>query len=276
MRLIVAKGSGFCFGVKRALEIVEKTLRKEKGPFYTLGPLIHNPQVVERLSRKGLKVIDNFKGIKRGIFVIRCHGLASEIIAWVKKKDLKIIDTTCPYVIQVKKKAKEIERKGKQLIIIGDRNHPEVKGMASKKSIILQNVKEAKALVPPKKEMGVVVQTTQSEENFKRIVEELKKKKKSLLIYNTICQATIVRQKETAKLAKKVNLMLIVGGRNSANTRRLAQMSKGLVKTYHIEEPSEIDKRWLRDKKVIGVSAGASTPEWLIDEVIRKVASYGD
>lgn len=274
MRVIVARGSGFCFGVKRALEIVEKTLGKEKGPFYIVGPLIHNPQVVERLSRRGLKVINNLRGIKEGTFIIRSHGLPSATIELAKRKELKIIDTTCPYVKRAQERAKELGAKGYQLVIVGDRGHPEVKGL-SKKSIVLQKPSQVDKLGSYPR-MGVVAQTTQSLENFKEIVRRLQKKTGELKVYTTICNAVSRQQKSTRELAGRADLMLIIGGRNSANTKRLFQISKGFTETHHIEKASEIDKRWLKNKKIIGISGGASTPEWLIDEVVSKVEAYDD
>lgn len=275
MRVIAAKGSGFCFGVKRALELVEKALGEGKGPFYILGPLIHNPQVVERLSRRGLKVIDNLKGTKGGVFIIRSHGLPSATIELAKRRGLKIINATCPYVKRAQERARELETKGYQLVIVGDRGHPEVESMASEKSLILQRPSQVEEMKPYKR-IGIVAQTTQSLENFKEIVERLKKKTGELKVYATICSAVSRQQKSTRELARKADLMLIVGGRNSANTKRLFQISKGVTETYHIEKADEIDKRWLRNKEIIGISGGASTPEWLIEEVVSKVKAYGD
>lgn len=275
MRVIVAKGSGFCFGVKRALGMVEKALREEKGPFYTLGPLIHNPQVVERLSQKGLKVINNLRGIKAGTFIIRSHGLPSATIELAKRRGLKIINATCPYVKRAQERARDLEEKGYQLIIVGDRGHPEVKSMASEKSLILQRPSQVEEMKPYKR-IGIVAQTTQSQQNFEGIVKRLKSKAKELKVYATICNAVSRQQRATRRLAEEADLMLIVGGRNSANTKRLFQISKGFTETYYIERPSEIDKRWLRNKKIVGISGGASTPKWLIDEVSRKVKAYGD
>lgn len=275
MRVIVARGSGFCFGVKRALEIVEKTLGEEKGPFYTLGPLIHNPQVVERLSQKGLKVINNLRGIKGGAFIIRSHGLPNATIELAKRKGLKIIDTTCPYVKRAQERAKDLEAKGYQLVIVGDRDHPEVESMASKKSTVLQKPSQV-AEIKSYPRIGVVAQTTQSLENFKEIVQRLRGKTKELKVYTTICNAVSRQQRSTRELAREADLIFIIGGKNSANTKRLAQISKGFTETHHIEKASEIDSGWLRNKEIVGISAGASTPKWLIDAVVRKVADYGN
>ncbi|MCK4649364.1 4-hydroxy-3-methylbut-2-enyl diphosphate reductase [bacterium] len=275
MRVIVARGAGFCFGVKRALEIVEKTLREEKGPFYTLGPLIHNPQVVERLSQKGLKVINNLRGIKGGAFIIRSHGLPAATIELAKRRGLKIIDTTCPYVKRAQERAKDLEANGYQLVIVGDRDHPEVESMASKKSTVLQKPSQA-AEIKSYPRIGVVAQTTQSLENFKEIVQRLRGKTKELKVYTTICNAVSRQQRSTRTLAREADLVFIIGGKNSANTKRLFQISKGFTETRHIEKASEINSRWLRNKEIVGISAGASTPKWLIDEVVRKVADYGN
>lgn len=275
MRVIVARGSGFCFGVKRALEIVGKALREEKGPFYTLGPLIHNPQVVERLSQKGLKVINNLRGIKGGTFIIRSHGLPDATIELAERRGLKIIDTTCPYVKRAQERAKDLEAKGYQLVIVGDRDHPEVESMASKKSTVLQKPSQV-AEIKSYPRIGVVAQTTQSLENFKEIVQRLRGKTKQLMVYTTICNAVSRQQRSTRALARKADLVFIIGGKNSANTKRLFQTSKGFTGTHHIEKACEIDPGWLRNKEIVGISAGASTPKWLIDEVVRKVTDYGN
>jgi len=275
MRVIVARGSGFCFGVKRALETVEKALREEKGPFYTLGPLIHNPQVVERLSQKGLRVINNLRGIKGGAFIIPSHGLPSATIKLARKKGLKIVDATCPYVKRAQEKAKDLEAKGYQLVIVGDQDHPEVESMASKKSAVLQKPSQV-AEIKSYPRIGVVAQTTQSLENFKEIVQRLRGKTKELKVYTTICNAVSRQQRSTRELARKADLVFIIGGKNSANTKRLSQISKGFTETRHIEKASEINSRWLRNKEIVGISAGASTPKWLIDEVVIKVADYGN
>ena len=273
MKVIVARGSGFCFGVKRALEIVEKALGEERGPFYTLGPLIHNPQVVERLSQKGFKIIENLKGVRKGTLIIRSHGLPRATIELARKRGLRIIDATCPYVKRAQERARELEARGYQLVIVGDRGHPEVKSMASEKSIILQRPSQVEKIESYPR-MGVVAQTTQSLENFKGVVKRLGKKTEELKVCATICSAVSRQQRSTRELARKVDLMLIVGGRNSANTRRLFQISKGFTETHHIERTSEIDPSWLRNKKMVGISAGASTPKWLIDEVAREVRGY--
>jgi 4-hydroxy-3-methylbut-2-enyl diphosphate reductase len=270
MKMIVARGSGFCFGVKRALEIVEKALREERGPFYTLGPLIHNPQVVEKLSQEGLKIIDNLKGIKAGTLIIRSHGLPRAIIELARERGLRIIDATCPYVKRAQERARELEAGGYQLVIVGDRDHPEVKSMASEKSIILQRPSQVEKIESYPR-MGVVAQTTQSLENFKGVVKRLGKKTEELKVCATICSAVSRQQHSTRELARKVDLVLIIGGRNSANTKRLFQISKGFTETHHIERSSEIDPSWLRNKKMVGISAGASTPKWLINEVARGV-----
>ncbi len=255
--------------------MVEKALEAGEGPFYILGPLIHNPQVVERLAQKGLKVIDSLKGIKTGTFIIPSHGLPPSTIELARRKRLKVIDATCPYVKRAQERAQELEGKGYRLVIVGDWGHPEVESMASEKSIILQRPSQVERIGSYPR-MGVVAQTTQSLESFQGIVKRLGKKTEELKVYTTICRAVSRQQKSTRELARRVELMLIVGGRNSANTKRLFQISKGFTETYHIEKASEIDKGWLGNKKIVGISAGASTPEWLIEEVVSKVKAYGD
>lgn len=267
-KVVLAKNSGFCFGVKRAIELALKT--KEK--IYTLGPLIHNPQVIAQLEHKGIVAIDSLDDIERGKIIIRAHGIPRSVITRAKKKDLSVIDATCPFVQNVQQIAESLSKDGYQVVIIGEANHPEIIGIADrvKNPIIIEDVSEVSGIGRFEK-IGVVAQTTQSEENYKKIIHALKKHSKKLKVFNTICNATKKNQNAAKGLAKKVNLMIVVGGYNSGNTRRLAKLCSEIVETKHIEVADELKKKWFEKKKIIGITGGASTPDWIIHEVIERI-----
>ncbi len=267
-KVVLAKNSGFCFGVKRAIELALKT--KEK--VYTLGPLIHNPQVIAQLEQKGIVAIDSIDDIERGKIIIRAHGISRSVITRAKKKELLVIDATCPFVKNVQQIAESLSRDGYQVVIIGEANHPEVIGIADRvrNPIIIEDVSEVSGIGQFEK-IGVVAQTTQSVENYKKMIHELRKHSKKIKISNTICNATKKNQNAAKGLAKNVNLMIVVGGYNSGNTRRLAKLCSEIVETKHIEVAEELKKKWFEKKKIVGVTGGASTPDWIIHEVIKSI-----
>jgi len=273
--VILAKNLFFCYGVKRALKITSNSIKTCKMSIYTFGPLIHNPQVVRDLEGKGVKAVNNLRGIKEGILIIPAHGIAPQIINEAKAKGLRLIDATCPYVQRVKDLAKSLKDEGYQVIIVGDQGHPEVEGILGfikEKAVVLTKSSQIRPAKIAKK-VGVVAQTTQTLDNFQTIVRNLLKFTKELKVYNTICEETIKRQTSARRIAKVVDLMLVIGGKNSANTNRLAKICQEEVKTYHIEEAKELKAGWLKGKKRIGIAAGASTPDWIVKEVVNKVRS---
>jgi len=276
LRIILAKDRGFCFGVKQAIDLVLQTLKDEAGPVYTIGPLIHNPQVVESLKGKGLRMAINLSGLKQGVLVIRSHGMAKETIEEARQRGLRIVNATCPYVTKAQKLASSLEREGYKVVIIGDKDHPEVKSMTSPQRMVIQEPGDIDR-IPRIKRMGIVSQTTQNPENFQLMAERLAAKASELKIYNTICQATRARQASTRDLARRSDLMIVVGGYNSANTACLAQICEAVgVQTHHIEKAKEIDLRWLSDKERIGISGGTSTPKESFQEVrewLKKAAT---
>ena len=267
-KVVLAKNSGFCFGVKRAIELALKT--KEK--VFTLGPLIHNPQVIALLEKKGIVAIDTIDDIERGKIIIRAHGIPRSVVRKAEKKKLSVIDATCPFVQNVQQIAESLSKDNYQVIIIGEENHPEVIGIADRVNnpIIIEDVSEISRLGQFEK-IGVVAQTTQSVENYKKTIRELRKHSKKLKVFNTICSATKKNQNAAKELAKNVNLMIVVGGYNSGNTRRLAKLCSEIVETEHIEVADELKKEWFEKKKIIGVTGGASTPDWIIHEVIKSI-----
>ncbi|GAW93229.1 bifunctional 4-hydroxy-3-methylbut-2-enyl diphosphate reductase/30S ribosomal protein S1 [Calderihabitans maritimus] len=273
MEIILAPNAGFCFGVKRAIKLAEQA-GNENLPYYTLGPIIHNPQVVNRLEKNGIKAVTSLEEITTGGVIIRSHGVSPEVLEEAKSRKLRVVDATCPFVRRAQELAGELTDRGYQVVVVGDRSHPEVIGIVGwtgSRAIVVENAREAEKLgyYP---QIGVIAQTTQSEQNFRQVVEVLKKKSKNLVVHNTICHATRQRQQAAAELARKVDLMIVVGGKESANTRKLARIcSETGTPTYHIERADELCASWLQNKERVGVTAGASTPDWIIEEVVTRM-----
>lgn len=266
MEVILADFLGFCYGVKRAIRIARENA---DGKSSTLGPIIHNPQMVERLKREGVGTIEDLSEISEGTVIIRSHGVGPHVYDEIQAKGLKIVDATCPHVKKAQLSAKELAENGYSVVIIGERNHPEVKSIfewANKSAAIIESEAEAEIFAPCQK-LGIVSQTTVAGEHFKRIVLRLLDKSKDVRILRTICTATEQRQTAAMELAAKVDVMLVVGGRNSANTTKLAKLCEAKCKTYHIETAGEILPEWFNQSKKIGITAGASTPDWIIREV---------
>ncbi|MFH1613100.1 MAG: 4-hydroxy-3-methylbut-2-enyl diphosphate reductase [bacterium] len=272
MKVLISKNSGFCFGVNRAIELASCLIQSSKKNIYSLGEIIHNKQVVEKLKSSGLKPIQDISQITKGHILIRSHGISLSLLEEIKKRKLKIIDATCPFIKKIQKIVQKLDKEGYLVIIIGEKNHPEIKSLISfaKEVIVVKNKQEA-LKVKKFSKIGIVGQTTIPQELFYEIVNILLKNKQEVRVYNTICNTTIIRQKNTISLAKKVNLMLIVGNKNSANTFSLYKLCKKINKnTYHIEEVNEIKNKWLSCAKSVGISGGASTPNWVIKKIAEK------
>jgi small subunit ribosomal protein S1 len=274
MRVFVVKDAGFCFGVKRAIRLASNAAKKSKNKVYTLGPLIHNPQVVEALRKKGVEVAEKLNKIKKGTIIIRSHGVHPKALAQAKKKGLKIVDATCPFVKRAQNMAKLLYDQNYQVVVAGEADHPEVKGIvgyAQDKALVI-NHKVKDYSFSKFKKLGLVAQTTLNFNSFRKVVDRLLESSKEIKICNTICSATVSAQTKSLKLAQKVDLMLVVGGHNSANTSRLARLCQEAgTRTYHVETAEELDKRWFRSVKRVGITAGSSTPEWIIQEVVKEV-----
>ena len=275
MKVTVAPGSGFCFGVKRALKIAFDAARKHDGPVATLGPIIHNPQVVARLEEEGLSVVDDLDRIPAGgTLVVRSHGLPASVIEEASKRGIAIVDATCPFVKQTQDAAARLESEGYQIVIVGEEDHPEVLS-------VMSNLKDPATVVDGSSgieglgmrgEVGVVCQTTQPIEHLRAVVDALLPTVRELRVFNTICAATLERQENALKLAGRVDLMLVVGGRNSANTRRLWELCREAGSdAYHIETEQELEPEWFEGKKEVGVLGGASTPHWIVDAIVERV-----
>ena len=275
MKISIAEYAGFCFGVKRAIDQIEKLNKNNKKNIYVLGKLIHNPQVIKDLEKKGVKSIEieNIDNLnKNSTIIISAHGVPDNLITKLKKKGFKIIDSTCPLVKKVHNITKEAEKEGYKIIIFGDKEHTEVKGIKGnlKHAIVISDINEINKL-DEKKNYCLVSQTTQDVEKFDKLIKELKKSIKNLKIYDTICIPTKQRQSSSLELAKKSDLMLIVGGKISANTKRLAQRCSEFTQTYHIETEKELKSEWFKNKENIGITAGASTPDYIINKVFNKI-----
>ena len=281
LEVIVAQHAGVCFGVKRAIDMAFRAARKYRDHVYTLGPLIHNPQVVEQLRDVGVTVKGGIDDIAAGTVIFRSHGVPSRLADKAREKGLRIVDATCPFVKRAQKFARSLSRKGYLVVLVGDESHPEVKGLKSYiegEAIVVGAPKELGHWAGGKK-VGVVAQTTQSLENFREIVALCLEKAGEIRVYNTICDATALRQKEALDLAHKVDCMIVIGGHNSANTKRLAEICRRILDdTYHVERVEELEPSWFRRKGRIGVIGGASTPSWVLEEVtegIRRTLSQG-
>lgn len=273
MQVRLAKTAGFCMGVKRAMDIVLDAVEEEK-ELYTYGPLIHNPQVIEMLESKNVKVIKNLDSVQSGTVVIRTHGITPAVRQEIKAKGVKINDATCPLVARVQSIIKKHANKGYYTVIIGDEGHAEIVGLMGftlGKGFVIGTVEDAEKL-PPMDKVCVVGQTTLDVSKYKEITKRLKEKYPDCVIAETICDATEDRQGEVLRLAKEVDAMIVVGGKNSANTTRLAKVSESAgIPTFLIETEAELDESKISRFNIIGVTAGASTPNWMIMRVVKRL-----
>jgi 4-hydroxy-3-methylbut-2-enyl diphosphate reductase len=276
MKVIVAEKCGFCPGVRNAISMAEKVLA-EQHDVYSLGPIIHNKDVVKRLAQKGLKTVDSAEEIPSGTVLIRSHGAAPEEIARLKKKGLNIVDATCVLVKRVQKIAQELESEGYEVVVIGDKNHPEVQAVVGcvKYVAVIGDESDLNKLTDDGK-LGIVCQTTQSPEHFCKMLHLISHYGFSeMKVINTLCKEAIKRQESAVELCKKVDIMFVLGGLESANTRKLAELCKKYNnQTFHLQNWSEFDKRILFGKSIAGVTAGASTPQWVITEFVENLEVF--
>ena len=271
MEVILADYLGFCYGVKRAITIAQENASSD-GKACTLGPIIHNPQMVERLRSEGVGTVDELAEMDEGTIIIRSHGVGPRIYAEAERRGLELVDATCPHVKKAQLSAKALVDDGYSVVIIGEKRHPEVHSIfewSDGKAAIVETEEEAEALHSCAK-LGIVCQTTFSGAKFKQIVSRLLEKSRDIRIQRTICTATDQRQTAALALAAKVDLMLVIGGKNSANTTRLARICEEKCLTYHIETADELQDEWFDKIEKIGITAGASTPDWIIKEVYKK------
>ncbi len=274
MDVIVAENSGFCFGVKRAVDSVYEQLGKG-GKIYTYGPIIHNEQVVGELEKKGVQVIrsvEELKDISEGTIVIRSHGVTREIADILKKQGLDIVDATCPFVKKIHRIVEDESRNGKYIVVIGSRRHPEVEGIVSRAEgeyTVIENEEEAEAFSESSdREICIVSQTTFNRNKFKELVEIFQKKGYHVTVANTICNATEERQTEARRIASSVDAMIVIGGAGSSNTQKLYEICKRECEnTQYIQTLDDLVLTSIQSIKSVGITAGASTPKKIIQEV---------
>lgn len=279
MEVTVAKSAGFCFGVKRAVDTVYEQIEKGQKPVYTYGPIIHNEQVVEDLAARGVQVIrseEELERITEGTVIIRSHGVPRRICDKIKAQGLTLVDATCPFVRKIHRIVEQESEKGNHIVIIGSEPHPEVegiKGWASGPVTVISTEEEARSFVPENgKNVSIVAQTTFNYNKFKDLVEIFSKKSYDISVLNTICNATEERQTEARTLAGTVDTMLVIGGRHSSNTQKLYEICKEECKnTYFIETLVDLDTKPFQSFGRVGITAGASTPNKIIEEVQKYV-----
>ena len=276
MKVLVAEKCGFCHGVRNAISVAEKILAAEDD-VYSLGPIIHNKDAVDRLAKSGLKTVGDVCDIPSGTVLIRSHGAAPAQIAGLKEKGLNIVDATCVLVKRVQHIAAELESDGYKVVVIGDENHPEVQAVVgcARDVVVIADESDLHKL-PRNAKLGVVCQTTQNPEFVGRMLGAIGRGSfTELKVINTLCKESIKRQESAAQLCKQVDIMFVLGGLESSNTRRLAELCKGVnSQTFHLQNWAELDESVLLGKRMAGVTAGASTPDWIIDEFVRNLEIY--
>jgi len=272
MKIELASSYGFCYGVKRAIDIAEKHQNS-----LTYGPLIHNKDEINRLKDGfNIGLANSLSDVKKDdTVVIRTHGIPKNELEILKNQDNQVIDATCPYVTKPQQIVEKMSKAGYSVIIFGDRNHPEIKGVVSyadgEDAFIVLDKDELDEL-PLRGRVAVVAQTTRKPEDFLKIVNALILKHKEVRVFNTICNATFENQDAAEELAKKADIMIVIGGKHSSNTKQLHSIaSRGCRDSYLIENESELKEEWFRDKELCGISAGASTPDWIVQNVINKI-----
>ena len=276
MKVLIAEKCGFCQGVENAIKLAQKTL-SEQSKVYSLGPIIHNKTVVDKLAEDGLQTVESIEGIDSGTILIRSHGATMKQLDDIEKKGLGIADATCVLVKRVQKICQKLNEEGYKVVIIGDSMHPEVEAVVgSTTNVGVVATKDDLHKLPMHSKLGVVCQTTQSPAHFAEMVAEIVKKGFSeLRVINTLCKEAIKRQSCAVQLCKKVDIMFVLGGLHSANTRKLAELcKKNNNQTFHLQNWEEFDKKVLYDKKTAGVTAGASTPGEVIEEFVEKLRGF--
>ena len=279
MEVITAKSAGFSFGVKRAVEKVYEVADRKNDPVYTYGPIIHNEEVVKDLEKKGVSVLETeeeLKNLTEGTVIIRSHGVPRRIYDQIREQGLDYVDVTCPFVLKIHRIVERESKAGRHIVIIGNRTHPEVEGIrgwCEGPSTVIRTKEEAEEFLknPPEK-VCIVSQTTFNYKNFQELVEILAKKRYDRLVLNTICNATNERQAEAAEIAKTVDAMIVIGGRHSSNTQKLFEICSGECKnTYYIQTLADLDSDRFQSIQCVGITAGASTPNKIIEEVSKHV-----
>ena len=267
-----AKSYGFCFGVKRAVEIAENSKNA-----VTLGPLIHNPLEIERLSKNyNVKFVNSIEEVNDSIkrVIVRTHGIPKDKYKELLQKNIEVIDATCPFVKKPQEIVEEMSKEGYDIVIFGDENHPEIQGVKSysvhDRVYVVLDVEQLKT-IKLRDKIATVAQTTRKISDYLKITNYLIENYKEVRVFNTICNATFENQDAVRELSKEADIMIIVGGKNSSNTKQLFNIAKENTEAYLVESEDEIKKEWFEGKKICGISAGASTPEWLVEKIISKI-----
>ena len=280
MNVILAKSAGFCFGVKRAVDMVYKEAGRGDTPIYTYGPIIHNEEVVSDLEAKGVRVIedvDELRDAPKGTVIIRSHGVGPSVYREIQKLGFEIVDATCPFVLKIHRLVEQHSREGERIVIIGNASHPEVAGIREwsedAQTTIIGSREEAENFtVKDGKKVCIVSQTTFNYNKFQELVEIISEKGYDIIVLNTICNATEERQTEAARIAAEVDAMIVIGGRSSSNTQKLFEIcKKECNNTYYIQTVKDLDLTCLKSIDNVGITAGASTPNKIIEEVQKHV-----
>ena len=280
MKVIVAEHRGFCFGVERAIKKIEELLDGNEQINYSIGPPIHNPQTVEKLKNKGLRIVNHLEEIEKGRLIVRAHGLSPELINQARARNIEIVDTTCPFVKKAQQTASLLNKDGYAIIIVGQKDHPEVQsivGITDGNCQVVEKLADLDGLNLSNNKIGVLAQTTQSNRNFQLITDGLinKSRSKNIRLFNTICQATATRQEEARAIAERVDLVIVLGGKISANTKRLAEICQDAgVEVHYVETAGEVEPSWFGGKARTGLVTGTSTPDWIIEETIDRLKKY--
>ncbi|MDP3732730.1 MAG: 4-hydroxy-3-methylbut-2-enyl diphosphate reductase [Candidatus Omnitrophota bacterium] len=274
----LAKNTGFCSGVRRAVNIVEGTLSKSKTKVYSLGPVIHNTEVIKQLKEKNLCIVSSLDNLEcASTLILPSHGTPRNTLNTAKKKNLRLIDVTCPYVSLLQNICDMLHKQGLEIIIVGDRKHPEVRALLdlAPGAYTIETIKDIKEGIFSYKKLGIISQTTQSKDVFFGVVSEILQKNplvKEVHVYNTVCLDTVRRQDEVKKLAGSVEVLLIIGSRHSANTKRLLCIGHKINKRTHLVENEKVNlNKILKKANKVGLISGASTPQWLVKEIIKKI-----
>ena len=281
MKVELAKTAGFCFGVKRAVETVYEQVELHQGEkIYTFGPIIHNEEVIKDMEKKGIVVLhtlEELKDLKEGIVIIRSHGVPKYVYDILENNHITCVDATCPFVKKIHKIVSEESEKGSHIVIIGNSAHPEVEGIrgwAGNDTTVIQTVEEAERfeIADKKQKVCIVSQTTFNYNKFKDLVEIISEKGYDIIVLNTICSATKERQEEARDIAKRVDAMIVIGDKRSSNTQKLFEIcSNACADTYYIQTLDDFDMNQLRSVETVGITAGASTPKKIIEEVQNNV-----
>jgi 4-hydroxy-3-methylbut-2-enyl diphosphate reductase len=278
-KIILAETAGVCFGVERALrksfEVMDNSNNQE---VHSLGPIIHNPQVVKRLEERGIKVAEKLDDTSSGTVIIRAHGVPVGTVGTAKERGLNVVDLTCPIVKKLQYAVKKLSEEGYFIVIVGDKKHPEIIGARSyaepEKMVVVESKSEIDGEIFTKRKIGIVAQTTIAFERFREVVDEfLARSTEEIKIVNTICDDIFNKQREAIELAKSVDVMVVIGGKNSSNTTKIAKLCHEVnPNTYQIETANEIRSLGLDlNEKTVGITAGASTPSWIIEEILQGI-----